>query len=141
MGCKLAMAYHSPSSRHNFVMINDASSPPQYGQTKNNGEKAAIRRHFFVSRHQGAIEWARKHPWSRHAEFLPHLDLARIVPGDTVIGTLPVHLAAAVCARGAKYLHLSIQLTVKQRGQELTADELDTAGAHLVPYKVEVGHF
>ena len=122
-------------------MINEASKTPQYGHAERSCEKAAIRRRFFVSRHQGAIEWARKHPWSRHAEFLTHLDLDRIVPGDTVIGTLPVHLAAAVCALGAKYLHLSIELIEQQRGQELTADELDAAGACLVPYKILPGRF
>ena len=122
-------------------MINDASKTSQQGQAEKSEQNNAKRRHFFVSRHQGAIEWARKHPWSRHAEFLPHLDLASVLPGDTVIGTLPVHLAAAVCAKGAKYLHLSIELTAQQRGHELTAEELDDAGAHLVPYKIHVGQF
>ncbi len=95
-------------------------------------------RHFFVSRHRGAIDWARRHPWAIRADFLPHLDLAQIVRGDIVIGTLPVHLVAAVCARGAKYLHLTIDLAAPQRGQELTADELDAAGARLVHYRVQV---
>lgn len=39
---------------------------------------------------------------------LPHLDNALIQRGDTVIdkfriGTLPVHLAAAVCSQGARF--------------------------------------
>ena len=118
-------------------MINDASKTAIGSQPV----KTAKRRQFFVSRHQGAIDWALKQHWSIDAEFLYHLDLARVEPGDTVIGTLPVHLAAAVCARGANYLHLSIELSAQQRGQELTAAELDAAGAHLVHYRVLVERF
>ena len=118
-------------------MIDEATRATPTSQAENTTE----RRRFFVSRHPGAIEWARRYPWSRHAELVPHLDVTRLVPGDTVIGTLPVHLAAAVCARGAKYLHLALELSAHQRGQELTADELEFAGAHLIPYEVRAGGF
>ena len=93
-------------------------------------------RRFFVSRHPGAIEWARQYPWAVRARFVPHLEIEDIRAGDVVIGTLPVNLAAEVCARGARYLHLSISLTAGQRGTELTARELDAADACLVPYEV-----
>ena len=94
---------------------------------------------LFVSRHTGAIAWARLHPWGIRAEIVPHLDPATIVAGDTVIGTLPVHLAAEVCARGGRYLHLCVALTEGQRGGELSAGELDAADARLVPYRVTPG--
>jgi CRISPR-associated protein Csx16 len=41
---------------------------------------------------------------------LDHLDPAIIQPGDILIGPLPVNLAAAVCERGERYLHLSLDL-------------------------------
>ena len=45
--------------------------------------------------------------------------------GDTVIGTLPVNLAAEVCARSARYLHLSLEVPREVRGRDLTADEMN----------------
>ena len=62
--------------------------------------------------------------------------------GDTVIGTLPVNLAAQVCARGAAYWHLALEMPAKQRGQELSAEDLQALGAtlqqfHINPQKVK----
>jgi CRISPR-associated protein Csx16 len=93
---------------------------------------------WFISRHPGAVEWARR---SGRAvdRWQAHLDTAQVHPGDTVIGTLPVHLAAQVCARGAHYLHLSLDLPAPWRGRELSADDLCTAGARLEAYHVLPG--
>ena len=60
-----------------------------------------------------------------------------VTPGDVVIGTLPVNLVAEVCARGARYLNLSLDLPPEARGRELTADELETFGARVEEYRVE----
>ena len=68
---------------------------------------------------------------------VPHLDPADIQPGDRVIGTLPVHLAAQVCARGAAYWHLSLELPAHKRGQELSAQELKSFGAALQRFDVQ----
>lgn len=78
---------------------------------------------WFVSRHPGAIEWAAEQGL-RVDRHVSHLDAAQIQPGDTVIGTLPVHLAAAVCQQGARYVNLSLDLPAHWRGRELSADEL-----------------
>ena len=94
---------------------------------------------FFVSRHAGAIAWARRYPWGIRAQHVTHLDLARIKPNDVVIGTLPVHLAAQICALGACYFHLCLNVSEGQRGQELGADEMDAAGAELIPYTITQG--
>ena len=91
---------------------------------------------YFVSRHAGAIDWARRHPWGLRARHISHLDLAEIRPGDVVIGILPVHLAAQVCARGARYFHLCLNVGANQRGRELSADLMYAAGAELVPYTI-----
>jgi CRISPR-associated protein Csx16 len=90
----------------------------------------------FVSRHPGALEWMRKTRihFDRHTV---HLDMESIHPGDVVIGSLPVNLAAEVCARGATYRHLSLQLTVHDRGRELSATELEAYKAALETYFVE----
>ncbi len=85
---------------------------------------------WFVSRHPGALHWMQAHgpAFDRH---VPHLDLTQVQPGDTVIGTLPVNLAAQVCASGAAYWHLALEAPADSRGRELSAQELQTLGATL----------
>lgn len=90
---------------------------------------------WFVSRHPGAVAWAARRGIGVDRR-LAHLDVAMVRPGDTVIGTLPVHLAAEVCARGARYLHLSLDVPPEARGRELTADDMERFGARLEEYEV-----
>jgi CRISPR-associated protein Csx16 len=91
---------------------------------------------YWVSRHPGAIDWAREAGVEFDAA-LGHFDASIVRPGDTVLGTLPVHLAAEVCARGARYLHLSLGLARTQRGRELSAQQLRECGARLAEYRIE----
>lgn len=90
---------------------------------------------WFVSRHPGAREWAHRQsiPLDRQ---ITHLDIQEIRPGDTVIGSLPVHLAAQVCARGARYLHLVLDLPPELRGRELDAEQMQQCGARIAAYHV-----
>ena len=90
---------------------------------------------YFVSGHGGAIEWAARR--GIEAVAIRHLDISTIESGDMVIGTLPVHLVAEINARGARYLHLSMDLPETARGRELTADDMDAYGARIEGYKVE----
>ena len=91
---------------------------------------------WFISRHAGAIDWAKRQ--SLHiTRWVAHLDPNLIQSGDTVIGTLPVSLAAAVCDRGARYFHLTTNTPAELRGHELTAEELDANGASLEEYIVK----
>lgn len=90
---------------------------------------------WFVTRHKGALDWARR-CGVRDAQPVAHLDIAAVVVGDSVLGTLPVHLAAEVCARGARYLHLSMETPPDARGRELTADDMEAFGARLEEYRV-----
>jgi CRISPR-associated protein Csx16 len=90
---------------------------------------------WFISRHPGAVAWTAEQGLrvDRHAS---HLDPAHIQAGDTVIGTLPVHLAAAVCQRGARYFNLSLDLPEHWRGRELSADELHQCKARLEGFDI-----
>lgn len=91
---------------------------------------------WFVSRHPGAIAWAQSQELAieRWAE---HLDPAQVAAGDTVIGTLPVNLAAEVCKRGARYFHLALNVPVEWRGRELSTQDLLALCAHIVPFHIE----
>ncbi len=93
---------------------------------------------WFVSRHPGAVAWAQRQGLTVE-RWVQHLDPEIIQAGDTVIGTLPMQLAACVCERGGRYLHLRLDLPMEARGLELQADDLDKFGASLEPYFVAKG--
>lgn len=88
---------------------------------------------YFVTRHPGAAEWARRQ--GHEAHIVEHLDIATIRPGDEVLGTLPINLVAELNARGAQYFHLTLDLTRELRGKPLSADDMDRVGARLVGYE------
>jgi len=91
---------------------------------------------YLVTRHPGALEWVRLHGIS-YDQHLPHLDPALIQPGDCVIGSLPVHLAAQVCARQGRYFNLSVNLPAHLRGRELDATTLSAHQARLEEFHVQ----
>ncbi len=93
---------------------------------------------LFVTRHPGAVEWARRR--GIEAEVIDHLDdhtIARLRPGDVVMGVLPVAVAAEVCARGARFLHLELHVPPELRGRELSADDMERFNARLEEYEVK----
>ena len=91
---------------------------------------------YFVSRHPGAQDWTQAEG-VKVDRVVKHLDAGQVESGDVVIGTLPVNVAAAVCAQGARYFHLSLTLPENMRGQELTTAQMRRYGAKLVEYWVE----
>jgi CRISPR-associated protein Csx16 len=91
---------------------------------------------WFVTRHRGAVDWAARQGIAVD-RMVDHLDVAKVRPGDQVLGTLPVNLAAEVCAKDARYLHLALEIPAEARGRELTPEEMEAYGARLVPYRVE----
>lgn len=103
---------------------------------KTNGDATKTGTTWFVSRHPGAVEWARRQELAVD-RWAAHLDPAEICAGDTVIGSLPANLAAEVCARGARHLHLSLELPAEWRGRELSAEELEQAGANIEHFSVQ----
>lgn len=90
---------------------------------------------WFVSRHPGAIEWARMRGFAID-RWAAHLDPSQVARGDTVIGTLPVNLAAEVCRRGARYWHLSIAPAQAWRGRELSEQDLHRLDATIECFHV-----
>lgn len=92
---------------------------------------------YFVSRHTGAIEWIKQQPQWQIDEFTPHLDATRIQAGDVVLGTLPLHLAAEVCSRGAKFYFLMLPQQFAERGNEHTVAAMSATGATLQRFEVK----
>ncbi len=91
---------------------------------------------YFITRHQGAKDWAAKQVLQVDT-MQSHLNMEDIQAGDKVIGTLPVHLVAQLCERGASYYHLTLNLPEYLRGKELSAKDMQDAGAKLEQYSVK----
>ena len=92
---------------------------------------------YFITRHPGAIDWAKQQGINVDRQ-IAHLDIHLIQPGDTVIGSLPVNLAAEVCNKGAAYIHLSLNVPEHWRGQELNAAQMAECRARLERYELKI---
>jgi CRISPR-associated protein Csx16 len=90
---------------------------------------------WFISRHPGAYSWLTSQAILVD-KFVTHLDPLNVNSGDVVYGNLPVNLACQVIERGARYMHLSMQLPQNLRGQELTAEQLIVCQAQFVEYQI-----
>lgn len=74
---------------------------------------------YFVSRHPGAVEWMKRQTEWQVDKFLPHLEAVRLVAGDVVLGTLPLHLAAEVCAKGRLFIFCSCRNSCRNAGRNI----------------------
>jgi CRISPR-associated Csx2 family protein len=92
-------------------------------------------RRIMVTRHAGAEQWLARQGINAD-RVLAELDPDMVEPGDLVIGTLPVHLAAAVGERGGRFWHLAMDVPLPRRGDSLSAEEMTRYGARLVEYRV-----
>lgn len=91
---------------------------------------------YFATRHEGAIVWAKKNGFN-DCEFITHLNPADIKEGDIVYGILPIFMAAQICAKGARFFALNINIPAELRGKELTAEEMDQISCSVSEFYVE----
>ncbi|MFY9179919.1 MAG: CRISPR-associated protein Csx16 [Venatoribacter sp.] len=91
---------------------------------------------WFISRHPGALQWAKENN-ILFDEHVSHLDSSIVNVGDKVIGSLPVNLAAEICAKGAEYWNLSLFIPAELRGKELSAEQLTQFDAKLEKYDIK----
>lgn len=90
---------------------------------------------YLVSRHAAAIDWIKEQvPVDK---VIAHLDIDLIDPNDIIIGTLPIHVAAQVCARHARYIHLSIDVPPEWRGKELNRADFLQCWPRLESYFIQ----
>ena len=92
-------------------------------------------RHLFISRHMGAIAWA-KNSDLKIDEIIPHLNIDQINAGDKIFGSLPVNIVYKVCQKGARYYHLNLKLPEHARGQELTEEDMEKYSANFEEFIV-----
>ena len=92
---------------------------------------------YAITRHPAAIAWLQQQGVSVD-EKLTHLtdrQIAVLQPGDRVVGTLPVQMIAKVCAKGAEYWHLTLNLTPELRAKgELDLADMNAAETRLEAY-------
>ncbi|MBF0185216.1 MAG: CRISPR-associated protein Csx16 [Magnetococcales bacterium] len=91
---------------------------------------------YIVSRHAGALAWLEAQGVVADCQ-VEHLEPERIQPGDCVIGILPINLAAQVCARGGRYLHLAMHLPREWRGRELSMEEMMCCHVQLAEFDIQ----
>lgn len=85
---------------------------------------------YAITRHAGAKHWLAHH--ARVDAYLSHLDVGVLQAGDCVIGLLPAHLVAQLCAQGVRYLHLAMEVPEALRGLELTLEQMQACNARLI---------
>lgn len=97
---------------------------------------------YFVSQHEHARRWARimdakgnKLP-HRIDQAMENIDPEHLQPGDVVMGTLPMSVAAALESRGIAFWALDLHVPPQDRRRELSATELAMYGATLTRYRV-----
>lgn len=91
--------------------------------------------HRVITRHPGAADWVSQQ-LGRSVHVASHLELDEIESGTNYYGVFPLHLAAAICAKGSACWAISVNMPPALRGQELSAKQLDELGAELVRYDV-----
>jgi CRISPR-associated protein Csx16 len=89
---------------------------------------------LIITRHTGLLDWLAARGIS--GRVITHLADDGVAPGDIVIGTLPVHLAAKITAIGALYIHVRIDVPERLRGQELDEASLEQLEVSLLPLAV-----
>ncbi|MCK5925435.1 MAG: CRISPR-associated protein Csx16 [Methylococcales bacterium] len=90
---------------------------------------------YFVTRHTNAKEWATEEGIAID-RVIEHLDLEQIKAGDKVLGSLPVNLVAELTAKKVRYFHLSLNVPIELRGQEISAQLMREFGAKLEEFQV-----
>jgi len=80
---------------------------------------------LIVSNVDATVDWLRGHELFRDFRQIDYLGnlVKDLQPGDIVVGSLPLHLAAKICAKGAEYWYTNFRRP-RFQNRNLTASEL-----------------
>ena len=89
---------------------------------------------LIVTRHQGAVEWLGRR--GLVGAYVEHATGEEGEPGDSVYGPVPIDFAAKFLGRGLSVYFIALPgISLDQRKGELSADQMDEAGATLLHVK------
>ena len=105
---------------------------------------------YIVTRHDAAAEWIldNMEKQFRFEGSMPYAamrlrhfamdDIGCITRGDIVVGVLPLHIAACVCTRGARFVSLQMTVPPNLRGVDITYEQMvEECLPRLTEYKIE----
>lgn len=97
-------------------------------------------RTVIVSRHAGALDWLCRRGFQADETkaHISDVEIGQLLPGDRVVGTLPPDSAARLCDRGVLCDILVVPTDPPDRGRELSADELEAAGAYIARMRLTI---
>ncbi len=87
----------------------------------------------IVTRHNGLIQWLKNH--GIEGQVIPHVESPEQIRGKDVIGVLPLSLASVT----RSIWTVDMDLPPEARGKDLSPEEMDRFGAHLMKYEVREG--
>ena len=86
-------------------------------------------KYIIITRHKGAIEWLRSR--GIEGKIIEHFN-GYVEKDTTYIGILPIPMIHSIVEKGGRFILLSLpSIAFKDRGNELTPEEMDKAGAAL----------
>ena len=98
---------------------------------------------FVISRHAAAVDFLAQRGFAG-AEVVAHADddfWSGLTPGDRVVGTLPMNLAARACAAtGNPFGFLAVETPPEARGKELSLEDMLAFKASIDWYMVEAAN-
>lgn len=108
--------------------IRGKSCPTQLGEVMAN---------ILITRHAGCVAWF-KEQGIKVDSLIPHFTTNYpLNDGDVVYGTLPLYLAAHVCAKGARYKSFDLSIPADMRGiADLTLDQVKQCNPRITEYSV-----
>lgn len=92
---------------------------------------------FIVTSHSGTVTWMARKGIEADKVVMGDFDVAAVQPGDIVIGTLPLHLAAEVIRKGGRYWNFVLVKPEALRDKrDLAVQEIEQCQPRLEEFRI-----